>query len=173
VQAASEGLDRGSEFVVRLPILIEQPAALSAKPPVGKPTPAPARRILVVDDNHDAAECLAMLLQLTGNQTQLAFDGVAAVAAVLSFRPDVILMDIGMPKLDGYEAAQQIRQQVGGKGIILVALTGWGQDKDREKTAAAGFDHHLVKPVEYATLTTLLASIPGVAAAADKKGIVR
>ena len=165
VQASSEGADRGSEFVVRLPVLIEKRKALSPNPTAFEPTPVTARRILVVDDNHDSAESLSMLLQLTGNQTQLAFDGVEAVEAATSFRPDVILMDLGMPRLNGYEAARQIREQPWGKGMVLVALTGWGQEEDRKKTAEAGFDSHLVKPVDYATLTKLLASFPLVASA--------
>ena len=125
-----------------------------------------ARRILVVDDNHDSADTLSMLLQLTGNQTQVAFDGVEAVEAATSFRPDVILMDLGMPRLNGYEAARKIREQPWGKCMVLVALTGWGQDEDRKKTAEAGFDGHLVKPVEFVELTKLLASFPAVAAEA-------
>ena len=166
VQASSEGVDRGSEFVVRLPVLIERRKALSVNPVVGEPTPVTARRILVVDDNHDSADTLSMLLQLTGNQTQVAFDGVEAVEAATSFRPDVILMDLGMPRLNGYEAARKIREQPWGKCMVLVALTGWGQDEDRKKTAEAGFDGHLVKPVEFAELTKLLASFPVVAAEA-------
>jgi CheY-like chemotaxis protein len=168
VQASSEGVDRGSEFVVRLPVLIEKQKALSQNPTVGEPTSLMARRILVADDNHEAAETLAIVLRLTGHHTHLAFDGVEAVEAAMSFRPDVILMDIGMPKLNGYDAAYQIREQEWGKGIMLVALTGWGQDEDRTKSAAAGFDHHMVKPVDYATLTRLLATSPVIAAEASK-----
>jgi len=166
VQAASEGVDRGSEFVVRLPVLIEKHEAPSPHPTAAAPTEATARRILVVDDNHDAADTLSMLLQLTGHQTQLAFDGVEAVEAAKSFRPEVILMDLGMPKLNGFEAARQIRQQPWSKGMVLVALTGWGQEEDRNSTAKAGFDGHLVKPVEFDTLTKLLAGFPVVAAEA-------
>jgi CheY-like chemotaxis protein len=155
VQASSEGLDRGSEFVVCLPGLIAESAATNPNPPVNAPAAA-ARRILVVDDNHDSAESLSMLLELTGNETRLAFDGMEAVDAAASFRPDVILMDIGLPKLNGYEAAAQIRREPWGKAMMLVALTGWGQDGDRRKSVEAGFDHHLVKPVEPAMLTKLL-----------------
>lgn len=160
VQAFSGGADRGSEFVVRLPALIEKPESLSPDPPVGEPTPAPGRRILVVDDNHDAANALSILLTQSGNETHLAFDGEEAVAAAAKFRPEVILLDIGMPKLNGYDAARQIREQPWGKDMVLVALTGWGKDEDRRKTADAGFDGHLVKPVEYAALTQLLAGFP-------------
>ncbi len=156
VHASSEGVDRGSEFVVRLPMLSEKGEALPPNPAFAATTPAAARRILVVDDNRDAAESLALLLQLDGNQTHLAFDGVEAVEAATSFRPEVILMDIGMPKLNGYEAARRIRDQPWGKSMVLVALTGWGQGEDQKKTADAGFDGHLVKPVNYAALTKLL-----------------
>ena len=164
VQAASEGVDRGSEFVVRLPVLIEKHEAPAPNPMAEGPIAAAARRILVVDDNHDSAETLSMLLELTGHQTQLAFDGVEAVEAANNFRPDVILMDLGMPKLNGFEAARRVRQQPWSKGMVLVALTGWGQDEDRNRTAEAGFDGHLVKPVEFDTLTKLLARFPVVAA---------
>jgi signal transduction histidine kinase len=160
VQAFSDGVDRGSEFVVHLPALIKKPASLSPEPTIVEPTPITARRILVVDDNHDAADSLSILLKLSGNETHLAFDGEEAVEAAARFRPDVVLMDIGMPKLNGYGAARQIREQPWGKGMVLVALTGWGQDEDRQKTADAGFDGHLVKPVEYAALTKVLASFP-------------
>jgi signal transduction histidine kinase len=161
VQAFSGGLDRGSEFVVRLP-LIEEPggAALLPEPTVSEPAAMAARRILVVDDNHDAANSLSTLLQLSGNETHLAFDGVEAVEAAARLKPDVVLMDIGMPKLNGYGAARRIREQPWGKGMVLVAVTGWGQDEDRQKTADAGFDGHLVKPVQYAALTKLLSGFP-------------
>ena len=159
VRAASEGVDRGSEFVVRLPVLIEKHEAPSPNPMAAGPAAVTARRILVVDDNHDSADTLSMLLQLTGHQTRLAFDGVEAVEAAKSFRPDVVLMDIGMPKLNGFEAARQIRQEPWSKGMVLVALTGWGQDEDRNRTAEAGFDGHLVKPVEFDTLTKLLVGL--------------
>ena len=163
VQASSEGPGRGSEFVVRLPGLIEESVAPPPNPAVDAPAVA-ARRILVVDDNHDAAESMSMLLELMGNETRLAFDGMEAVDAAASFRPDVILMDIGLPKLNGYEAAAQIRREPWGKAMILVALTGWGQDEDRRKSVEAGFDVHLVKPVDFATLTKLLAGDPAVVA---------
>ena len=99
-----------------------------------------ARRILVVDDNRDSAESLAMLLKLTGNETHIAHDGLEAVEAAARFRPDVILLDIGLPKMNGYEAARRIREQPWGKNMVLVALTGWGQEEDRQKSKDAGFD---------------------------------
>lgn len=117
------------------------------------------RRILVVDDNRDSASTLAILLRLMGNVTQTANDGLEAVELASEFRPDVVLLDIGLPKLDGYEACRRIRQQPGGADIVVVAVTGWDQDEDRVRTSEAGFDHHLVKPVDQATLAEILASV--------------
>jgi CheY-like chemotaxis protein len=154
VNAFSEGTDRGSEFVVRLPGVIEPPV-----PAPGKPTDSEmvtGRRILVVDDNHDSAESLALLLGMAGNETRSAFDGVQAVEAAATFRPDVILLDIGSPKLNGYEVARRIREQPWGKDVMLVAVTGWGQAEDREKSAEAGFDEHVVKPMDHAALKALV-----------------
>ncbi|MEK6262086.1 MAG: PAS domain S-box protein [Planctomycetota bacterium] len=155
VSARSEGPGRGSEFVVRLPILIE--TSNTQQPP--EPTvsePTPPRRILIVDDNRDSATTLSMLLKLTGNETHTAYDGLAAVEAAIKFKPDVVILDIGLPKLNGHEAARKIREQPGGKSIVLVALTGWGQEDDRRKSREAGFDGHMVKPVDHAALMKLL-----------------
>jgi CheY-like chemotaxis protein len=116
----------------------------------------PARRILVVDDNADAAESLAALLAIDGNETHTAHDGVEAVQAAERLRPDVVLLDIGLPKLSGLEACRRIREQPWGKDMVLVALTGLGQDDDRVNSRAAGFDRHMVKPVDYPTLMRLL-----------------
>ena len=160
VQGVSDGTDRGSEFIVRLPTLDKNPESPSPDPTVDEAMPITARRILVVDDNRDAAESMSILLTLSGNETQVAFDGEEAVKAAAAFRPDIVLLDIGMPKLNGYDAARRIREQPWSKGMVLVALTGWGQEENRKKTADAGFDAHLVKPVEYATLTKLLGSFP-------------
>ena len=112
-------------------------------------------RVLVVDDNYDAAASLAMLLKLMGHEVETAHDGLEAVAKAKTFRANVILLDIGMPRLNGYEAARQIRAQ-GKKGLKLVALTGWGQQEDRRRSEEAGFDAHLVKPVDLTVLTKLL-----------------
>ena len=98
-----------------------------------------------------------MLLQMSGNETHTAYDGLEAVEAAAAFRPDVVLLDIGLPKLNGYEAARRIREQPWGKGIVLVALTGWGQDEDRQRSREAGFNGHLVKPVDHSALMKLLA----------------
>jgi PAS domain S-box-containing protein len=158
VEVHSAGVGQGSEFVVRLPIMMETP-----EPPpdevVGKPQPQTARRILVVDDNRDSAMTLAMLLKLRGNVTQTAYDGIEAVEAAEIFRPDVVLLDIGLPRMNGYEAARKIREQSWGADMSLVALTGWGQDEDRRKSQEAGFNGHLVKPVELADLMKLLADL--------------
>jgi PAS domain S-box-containing protein len=156
VTARSEGAGRGSEFVVRLPVLIVQPQAETSQPisELGKTS---ARRILVVDDNTDAASSLARLLEITGNETQTAHDGLQALEAAEKFRPDVVLLDIGLPRLNGYDACRHIREQPWSKGMVLVALTGWGQDEDRRKSEEAGFDYHLIKPVDYAVLMKLLA----------------
>jgi CheY-like chemotaxis protein len=110
-----------------------------------------------VDDNRDAANSLAMLLKLSGHEVHTAHDGLEAVEAADKVRPQVILLDIGLPKLDGYEASRRIRQQRGRDGLVLVALTGWGQEEDRRRSQEAGFDAHMVKPVDYAALTKLLA----------------
>jgi len=158
IEARSEGVGRGSEFVVRLPVRGERPEP--ARPefrPDGRERPAPAsRRILVVDDNHDAARSLARLLKLAGNEVRTAEDGREAVVAAAAFRPDVVLLDIGLPVLNGYDAARRIRAQPWGGDMVLVALTGWGQDEDRRRSREAGFDHHLVKPVDTDTLMRLL-----------------
>lgn len=156
IEAHSEGLGHGCEFVICLPTV-----AASAVPPTAKKKTKPlrGRRILVVDDNRDAADSMAMLLQLTGNETRIAYDGKDAFSQAAKFRPDIMLLDIGLPKLNGNDVARRIRARSWGKNIVLVAITGWGQDEDRQQTVAAGFDGHLVKPVDYATLTQLLATL--------------
>ena len=159
VKAHSEGQGLGSEFVVRLPVLLEIPKAQPLPEPTGEPIPTTVRRILVVDDNRDGTDSLARLLELTGNDTQTAHDGVEAVEKAAAFRPDVILLDIGLPKMSGYEACRAIREQPWGKDIVIVAMTGWGQEEDRRKSNEAGFNSHMVKPVDHAALMTLLASL--------------
>ncbi|HET9225395.1 MAG TPA: ATP-binding protein, partial [Thermoanaerobaculia bacterium] len=147
VRAHSEGPGRGSELVVRLPALAEPPKEPAREPDV---LPATAgRRILVVDDNRDAAETLTMLLEMAGHEVRTAYDGLEALDAAAEHRPEVVLMDIGMPRLNGYEAAGRLREQEWGKSVFLVAITGWGQEDDRRRTSEAGFDAHLVKPIEY------------------------
>jgi DNA-binding response OmpR family regulator len=116
-------------------------------------------RILIVDDNHDSAMSLAMLLSITGHETRTAHDGESALSTAESFLPDVVLLDIGLPKLNGYEVAQRIREQAWGKSMFLIAVTGWGQEEDRQRSAEVGLDVHMVKPVEPAALEKLLAEL--------------
>ncbi len=156
VEAKSNGRGSGSEFVVRLPVA--GPPAAAPRPPdatiAAKP---PARRILVADDNLDSAATLAMLLRLLGNDTRTAHDGMEAVAVAEAFRPDAALLDIGMPRLNGYDVARRLRAQPWGEDILLIAQTGWGQEDDKRKSREAGFDHHLVKPIDPSALEKLLA----------------
>jgi CheY-like chemotaxis protein len=116
-------------------------------------------RMLVVDDNRDSAESLALLLKLTGHETHTALDGEAALAAAQATRPDVVLLDIGMPKLNGYDACRRIRSEPWGQGMILIAQTGWGQEDDRRRTEEAGFDGHVVKPVDPDDLMKMVARL--------------
>jgi CheY-like chemotaxis protein len=157
VEARSAGAGQGSEFVVRLPIVLE-PNPAAARPPA-RTGPIERRRMLVVDDNRDAAASLAMLLELDGHAIVTAHDGASALAAAETHRPEVALLDLGLPVMDGYDVCRTIRQQHWGRGMILVALTGWGLEGDRSRTREAGFDAHLVKPVNYAELMTLLDSL--------------
>ena len=157
LSAHSEGLGHGSEFVLRLPVVLEgaRPLAPAAAAQDVKARTS-SRKILVVDDNVDAANTLQALLDMDGFTASVAYDGLAAVAAIADVQPDVVVMDIGMPGLDGYDAARMIRQQHGNRNITLIALTGWGQSNDRKRASEAGFDHHLVKPVDYNTLLECL-----------------
>jgi len=159
VVALSDGLGKGSEFVVRLPLADQQAAAV--EPAVSRSSTsarASGKKVLVVDDNQDSANSMSILLRLAGNQVETAHDGLQALEIAASFRPQVVLLDIGMPKLNGYDAARRIRGEDWGKDALLVALTGWGQEEDRRKSREAGFDEHLVKPVDYDKLMKLLAS---------------
>ncbi len=155
LSAHSEGPGRGSRFEIRIPLAAPQPAALPVMIPAIPAGPSPPRRVLVVDDNLDVAESLSLLLQSCGHETELAHDGLAAVEASARFAPDIVLLDIGLPGLNGYEAALRMRQQGRGAGLTLVALTGWGQREDRERAAEAGFDLHLTKPVDPAVIMAL------------------
>jgi two-component system CheB/CheR fusion protein len=160
VEASSDGPGRGSEFRVTLQDLALSPSAAAPFPKVA-PAPAAARRILVVDDNADSASSLAALLELSGNQVRTGHDGLDAVRLAEEFSPDVVLLDIGLPGIDGYEAARRIRELPRGRSILLVAVTGWGQSEDRRRSREAGFDHHMVKPLRAAALETLLANFSG------------
>jgi two-component system, sensor histidine kinase len=153
VEARSDGPGLGSEFVVRLPLLTE--SALPAET-ARRIAPLPQRRILIVDDSRDGGESLAMLLRVLGAEVALAHSGRHALECVNTFRPDVVLLDIGMPGMDGYEVARRIRGNPANRHMQLIALTGWGQDEDRQRSAAAGFNHHLVKPADVDQLRQLL-----------------
>jgi PAS domain S-box-containing protein len=159
----SDGEGMGSEFVVRLPVLsapvagaldsdtAQSVATFARESPV-------QRRVLIVDDNRDSADSLAMLLEITNNKVYLAHDGVEALAAIETHRPEVVLLDIGLPKLNGHEVCRRVREQPWGQNITIIALTGWGQDSDRRKSHEAGFNGHLVKPVDYDELLELLSA---------------
>ncbi len=159
IEARSGGPGQGSAFVVHLPIVVDQTYPRQASGDGVKATPTADLRILVVDDNQDAAESSAMLLKIMGNHVRIAHDGEEAVAAAQEFRPQVVLCDIGLPKLNGYEVCRQVRAQAWAEKVILIAVTGWGQDGDRRQSAEAGFDHHMVKPVDPEALMTLLAGL--------------
>ena len=157
IHAESGGPGMGSMFTVRLPTALSGPDEKSADQITDeKRLSAACRRILVVDDNQDGAFSLAMMLKLMGNDTQTANDGLEAVALSEAFKPNVILMDIGMPKLNGYDACRRIREQPWAEGIVIIALTGWGQEEDRQKSKDAGFNGHFVKPVDHAALMRFL-----------------
>ncbi len=161
VEAHSDGPERGSEFVVRLPLIVTAP-----DPPVPssdgrhQAPSAPGRRILIADDNTDGAASLALYLQMLGHEVRTACDGPSAVQTAAEFRPDVALLDIGMPGMDGYETGTRLRQLPGLAAVVLIALTGWGQEEDRRRTEVAGFHAHLVKPLDPAELHELLAGLP-------------
>lgn len=166
VEARSEGPGQGSEFVITLPCATEVPAADSS-PSLASVNGKPDERnyrILAVDDNQDAVNILARTLQLQGHAVQTAYDGIEAVDVAMRFHPEVVLLDIGLPRLSGYEVARRIRQLVGGSSVILIAITGWGQEEDRRQSQQAGFDLHLVKPVDPTALIKLLADLQRVPA---------
>jgi signal transduction histidine kinase/CheY-like chemotaxis protein len=162
VEARSAGQGRGSEFVVRLPARPREDALAEAKERTARTASSRSCRILVVDDNQDAAESLAIMLRLMGHSVDTAHDGLEAVQAAAATRPDLLLLDIGLPRMNGYEAARHIRDQPWGARLSLVALTGWGQDVDPRRSLEAGFDQHLTKPVDPATLERVVAGIAAV-----------
>jgi CheY-like chemotaxis protein len=157
IEAASSGAGLGSRFTVRLPGASRTKAVAPAARVAPGGQVGPNKRILLADDNRDAAESLAIILRLEGHEVELAHDGAAALQSYAAMRPDVALLDIGMPKANGYEVARQIRAGPGGDQCMLIAITGWAQDSDKARSRAAGFDHHLTKPVEPDTLIELLA----------------
>jgi len=167
IEPRSAGEGMGSEFVVRLPVLARSADGGSDGSALGQSDGKSqssaegqaGRRVLIVDDNRDSAESLSMLLEITGNKTFVAHDGLEAVEAAEQHRPDVMLLDIGLPNLGGHEVGRRIREQPWGKDIVIIALTGWGQEDDRRKSQEAGFNGHLVKPVDYDELLALLARL--------------
>jgi PAS domain S-box-containing protein len=166
VEVHTRGQNPGTTFLIRLPAAAEPAAAVlpaeanGSRRELSDGLPTAKRRILVVDDNHDALESLSRLVTLLGNEVCQAHDGLEALEIGRSFRPDIVLMDLGMPKLNGFDAARRIRQEPWGREVPLVATTGWGQDDDRRRSAEAGFDHHLVKPVAVAALREILDKSP-------------
>jgi signal transduction histidine kinase/ActR/RegA family two-component response regulator len=159
IEAKSDGPGLGSEFIVRLPIVLKAPHSMSAMSTEDGDSPKSSLRILIVDDNRDAADSQAMMLRILGNETRTAYDGLEGVQLADTFRPDVVLLDIGLPKLNGFEACRRIREQPWGKKLILVAMTGWGQEEDHRRSHEAGFDGHMVKPVDPKSLIKLLAEL--------------
>ncbi len=159
VEARSEGPGKGAEFVVHLPVVVPAPEpALPGRE--REPTTVNASlRILIVDDNRDGADSLGEMLRTRGNEVRIAYDGLEALDVAAEFRPDVVLLDIGLPKLNGYEACRRLREQPGGERMVIIAQTGWGQDEHRQRTQEVGFDHHLVKPVDPVPLMRLLAAV--------------
>jgi signal transduction histidine kinase len=160
VEAHSAGIGKGTEMVVRLPALpgpaADAPAGSASRPP--QAGTAETLRILIVDDNEDSAESLAVLMGMAGHEVRTAFEGLSALEAARTFQPDVVLLDIGLPKLDGYEVARRLRQEPGRDRMLLLAMTGYGQEEDRRRSREAGFDHHLIKPVDLDKLRGLLGS---------------
>lgn len=159
IEAKSKGAGMGSEFVVCLPLA----PCLSGEDHSGGEIETVShiarRRILVVDDNEDAAASLAMMLNIMGNETQIAHDGLKALDVAAAFKPDMVLLDIGMPKLNGYDTARRIREQPWGRKVVLIALTGWGQAEDKQRSQEAGFNFHMVKPLELEALEKVLSKL--------------
>jgi CheY-like chemotaxis protein len=156
--ASSAGLGRGSEFVLRLPLAVNPAQRLLRR--AGQPS-LQSHRILVVDDNRDAADSLGMLLRALGADVCVVYDGAQALDSFGEFSPSVVLLDVGMPGMDGYQVARRLRETRPQSRASIIALTGWGQDQDRKRAMEAGFDHHLIKPVELAALQKLLARFDG------------
>jgi CheY-like chemotaxis protein len=155
VEARSAGPGKGAEFVVRLPNVVAAREPSTARPAADNGA-CRRRRVLVVDDNQDTAESLALLLSLGGHEVSTAHDGEAALARVHADRPDVVLLDIGLPRVNGYEVARRLRARYPKERLALVAITGWGQEEDRRRASEAGFDRHLTKPIEAGVVQALI-----------------
>jgi CheY-like chemotaxis protein len=157
LQARSDGPGQGSEFTVALPLPPQAAAATGdAQAPASARDAVRRRRVLIADDNADALSTMAMLLEMEGHEVHTAGDGEQAVAQAEAVRPDIAILDIGMPRLSGHEVAARIRSSDWGQGMLLIALTGWGQAHDQERARAAGFDHHCTKPVDLGQLLGLV-----------------
>jgi CheY-like chemotaxis protein len=165
VEARSAGLNQGSEFLVCLPrsVIVEESVPKSLRRGQEDKSTVP-RRIMIADDNRDSADAMKMLLKLSGHDVHIAHSGAEALAVAKRVRPDIGILDIGMPDIDGYHVAERIRHEAWGKEIMLIAVTGWGQDADKRRALAAGFDHHLTKPIEFENLKQLFDRSPPVAA---------
>ncbi len=159
VEAHSEGPGMGSEFTIRLPVVEAAKHLKQLDGGEGVSRPAARFRVLVADDNLDAANSLALMLRFMGSEVRTVHDGLSALETAAAFKPDMIVLDIGMPKLNGYDTCRLIREQPWGKDVLLAALTGWGQDEDRRRSREVGFDEHLVKPIEPEMLEKLLARV--------------
>ena len=157
VEASSAGPGQGSKFVLCLPLTAPETTELRTASADTPPATTVGRRILIAEDNRDAADMLAMLLNLAGHEVRVAHGGRAAVAIAQTFRPEIAILDIGMPDLNGYEVARELRRQSWGAGIYLVAVSGWGGESDRQRAMQAGFDRHLTKPVDPGSLEAVLA----------------
>ena len=159
VQACSDGPGRGSEFVVRFPVVADAaPVDNGSGSDASRSAPSAVKRILVVDDNVDSADSLAMLLRLQGHYVRTVYDGLSVIDVVREFTPQILLLDIGLPGKTGYEVAADLRSDPAFAGLVIAAVTGYGQDEDRQKSCTAGFDYHLVKPVELAAVQQVLDS---------------
>ncbi len=155
IDVRSDGPGTGSEFVIRLPHSATEVQPRSAEQITGRTL---ARRVVVIDDNQDAANVTAMVVQALGGECRIAYDGISGVREVLAYRPEIVLLDIGMPGIDGYETCSRIRRELG-RGVLVVALTGFGQQQDRDKAARSGFDAHLTKPADPKELARLLSDL--------------
>ena len=156
VQAVSAGLGKGSEFVLRLPALPVPRRQAQGAPRQELTRAKVARRVLVADDNRDAAESLSLLLEAAGHTVRVTYDGDQALSEAEAFRPEIALIDLGMPKVNGYEVCRRIRASEWGQSALLIAQTGWGQDEDKRRTRECGFDAHLVKPADPITVVKLV-----------------
>ena len=156
IDARSDGPGTGTELVIRLPVSATEVQPRGAEPITARNL---ARRVVVIDDNHDASNTTAMLVEALGGECRVAYDGISGVHEVLAYRPEIVLLDIGMPGLDGYETCSRIRRELGHR-VIVVALTGFGREHDRDKALQSGFDAHLMKPVDPKELARLLSELP-------------